>query len=110
MVAPVASSDKQYGMWVVVIGLMVLAFTIGVSVARWTAASDVVSVITAVGSVIGTLVGAFFGIETGSAGKKDADKRAADAQDKLAKFALLHDRRDPAARTLLDLPPPSADE
>ena len=72
-------------------------------IACWTAAADVTSVVTAVGSVIGTLVEAFFGIETGSAGRKDAEKKATDAQHRLAKLALLHDPGDAAARALLEV-------
>jgi len=48
-------------------------------------------------------VEAFFGIETGSAGRKDAEKKATDAQHRLAELALLHDPGDAAARALLEV-------
>ncbi len=78
---PQVGADRQWGMWVVMGGLLVLAFSIGMAVERWTTAADATSVITASGSVIGTMVGAFFGVEAGGQGRKEAQKSADKAHD-----------------------------
>ena len=51
------------------------------------AASDVVAIVGLITSVLGTLVGLFFGVQIGSTGTEAANTRAADAQ-KLANVAL----------------------
>lgn len=47
-----------------------------------TAANDITSVVGLFTSVLGTLVGAFFGLQIGSAGKEKAEERANDAEKK----------------------------
>ena len=44
--------------------------------------SDVTSIVGLFTSVLGTLVGAFFGLQIGSAGKEQAEERASDAEKK----------------------------
>lgn len=60
-------SEKSYGFWLVIVGLIVL---LGISLAavfRYAGVADASSVITAAGTVIGTVVGTFFGVHVGSA-------------------------------------------
>jgi len=45
-------------------------------------ASDITSVVGLFTSILGTLVGAFFGLQIGSAGKEKAEERADNAQKK----------------------------
>jgi hypothetical protein len=62
-----------YGFVVVVIGIGVTLCVYLVAVAHWKSASDVATAAGSVSGVIGTLVGAFFGIHIGSAGKARAE-------------------------------------
>lgn len=60
-------SEKSYGFWIVIAGLIVL---LGISLAavfRYPAVAETSSVITAAGTVIGTVIGTFFGVHVGSA-------------------------------------------
>jgi hypothetical protein len=89
MVTNKDDSDKHhYGFWIVIAGLIVMTIALLVSAVRWPTASDATSVLTAFGGVVGTLVGTFFGVTVGSAGKKEADKRTDDAQRIATKLAL----------------------
>jgi phage tail tape-measure protein len=66
----------KYGFWIVVIGLLVIGAVFGLSVSKWAAAADVATAAGPVTSVIGTLVGAFFGVQLGAAGKDKAEEKA----------------------------------
>lgn len=60
-------SEKSYGFWIVIVGLIVL---LGISLAavfRYADVAEASGVITAAGTVIGTVVGTFFGVHVGSA-------------------------------------------
>jgi len=82
------SEKYHYGFWIVISGLIVMTFAFSVSVLKWSAASDAASVLTAFGGVVGTLVGAFFGVAVGSAGKREADKRTDEAHKAALTLAL----------------------
>lgn len=58
------------------------ALVIALLIAGWTDASAVTSVVGLFTSVLGTLVGAFFGLQIGSADKAKAEQRAETAQKK----------------------------
>jgi hypothetical protein len=83
----------RYGFVVVLVGLGVLALIYVVAIRSWESAADVASVLSAVGGVIGTIIGAFFGVQVGSAGKEkaDDDRRTAEQQRKRAedKYAAV---------------------
>jgi len=85
-----------------VIGLgLAAALVVALLIAGWTDASGVASVVGLFTSVLGTLVGAFFGLQVGSADKAKAEQRAETAQKKTD--ALLHVSTEKAmekARTL----------
>jgi len=69
--------------WLAVIGLF-LAVVVMISAGwllKWTA-TDVVAVVGLFTSVLGTLVGAFFGVQVGSAGRERAEQRAENAENK----------------------------
>lgn len=67
-----------------VVGLALAAAVVGILLAAgWKTASEVTAVVGVFTSVLGTLVGAFFGLQIGSAGKEEADKRADNAQKKV---------------------------
>ena len=56
----------RYGFWIIVTGFALVAFIAMVSIFRW---ADVTSVAT----VVGTVVGAFFGVQVGAVGKERAE-------------------------------------
>jgi vacuolar-type H+-ATPase subunit I/STV1 len=76
----------KYGFWIVVIGLAVVVLVLLLAF-RWKAASDVVAVVGSVTGVIGTIVGAFFGVQLGSAGREKAEIERNAAEEKALKFA-----------------------
>ena len=80
-------SQTKYGFGIVVIGLILVGFIFGIAVLRWTSASDVSTVVSAATGVIGTLVGAFFGVQLGSAGKDKSDAARQTAENKALHFA-----------------------
>ena len=62
--------------------LLAAALVVVLLVAGWKTASDITGVVGLFTSILGTLVGAFFGLQIGSAGKAKADERADNAQKK----------------------------
>lgn len=69
--------------WLSVFGLaLAAALVIALLIAGWDTSTDIVAVVGLFTSVLGTLVGAFFGLQIGSAGKAEAEDRADNAQKK----------------------------
>ena len=62
----------KYGALLIVAAFLFLGGVFGVAVSRFTAASDVTAVVGSVTTVVGTIVGAFFGVQAGSSGKEAA--------------------------------------
>src|SRR5262245_51751197 len=66
----------RYAFWLAVFGLGVAALLVMFLVWKgWSQASDVVAVVGLFTSVLGTLVGAFFGLQVGAAGR-DKEQQA----------------------------------
>lgn len=81
LVAP--GSDRwTFGLIAVGLGLLVFFFAFWIAVIHYSTASDVVSVLGIVGTTVGTLVGAYFGVAVGSNGKAQSDSAAARAQQR----------------------------
>lgn len=69
--------------WLSVIGLTLAALLVVVLLrSELKTATDITSVVGLFTSVLGTLVGAFFGLQIGAAGKEKAEQRAEEAQKK----------------------------
>lgn len=89
--APDTAIDKmriRYAFWLAVFGLGVAALLVVFLVLEsWKAASDIVAVVGLFTSVLGTLVGAFFGLQVGAAGREKDQQSAKDANH-LAQRAL----------------------
>ena len=67
--------------WLSVIGLSLAALLVVILlVYGFNKASEITSVVGLFTSVLGTLVGAFFGLQIGTAGKEKAEQRADEAQ------------------------------
>lgn len=74
--------------WLSLYGLaLAAALVMALLIAGWKTSSDIVAVVGLFTSVLGTLVGAFFGLQIGSAGKAEAEARATKAQNKVTALA-----------------------
>jgi hypothetical protein len=70
------------------IGMVVMLVIILVFVGEW-GSSDVASVAGLFTSLLGTIVGAFFGLQIGASGKEDAERRAEKSERKFASLAAV---------------------
>jgi len=77
----------RYGVWLIGAAFVLVGTVFGVAVWQFTAASDVVAVVGSVTTIIGTLVGGFFGAHLGSAGKEAAEAGRTQAE-RTARIAL----------------------
>ena len=66
--------DPPYGFYIVLAGLSALVLIAVIAILRYGTANDVTTVTTSAGAVIGTVVGAFFGVSVGQAGRKRAEQ------------------------------------
>jgi uncharacterized membrane protein len=66
-----------------VFGLALAAFLVGMLLLACMTSDEIVSIVGLFTSVLGTLVGAFFGLQIGSAGREKAENRADNAQKKV---------------------------
>jgi hypothetical protein len=67
--------------WLSIFGLSIAALiVIALLIAGFKTSNDIVGVVGLFTSILGTLVGLFFGVQIGSAGKTEAEQRAGDAQ------------------------------
>ena len=78
MAGPNPSDDEKtkLGFWIVVIGIVVAALVFVAALYKYNKSNDVATSIGPVTTLIGTLAGAFFGQQVGSAGKDKAQKTA----------------------------------
>lgn len=89
--SPTASKTEEmrirYAFWLAVIGLtLAVALVVFLVIyPKGYKSSDVVAVVGLFTSVLGTLVGAFFGLQIGSAGKEKADQNAQRANESAKK-------------------------
>ena len=77
----------KYGLWVVFAGLAVILAAFGAALVAFSEAADVSTALAPVTGVVGTIVGAYFGVQAGAAGKEKAEEQRAQATD-LAHHAL----------------------
>ena len=77
----------RYGFWIIVTGFALVAFITMVSIFRWADVTSVATVVGAVTSLVGTVVGAFFGIQVGAVGKERAEA-SRERSEELARAAL----------------------
>jgi TRAP-type C4-dicarboxylate transport system permease large subunit len=75
--------------WLSVFGLGLAAVLVGFLVSMgWDTPTEIASVVGLFTSILGTLVGLFFGLQVGSAGKEKAEERADNAQKKAEALLL----------------------
>jgi hypothetical protein len=77
----------KYGAWLIGAAFVLLGVVFVIAVWRYQTAADVVAVVGSVATVAGTILGAFFGAQVGSAGKEAAEARRAQAE-RTARLAL----------------------
>lgn len=76
-----------YGLVAVGLGLVAIVASLLIVAIQFDKAADVGAVLGVVVAPIGTIVGAYFGVQAGSAGKEAADQNAKDANDKAVALA-----------------------
>lgn len=92
----------RYGAWIIVAGFVLLAVVVVGGLVRFDSGGEVSKVVLAVTGLMGTVIGAFFGVQAGSSGKERAEKNAKDAQaraDHHADLAKDHATKEGEAKT-----------
>ena len=84
---------------VAVVGLLIPAILVMFLAVRSWQPNDIATIVGLFTGVVGTLVGAFLGVQVGAAGKEKAEDKAAKAQD-LAERALGALSRETAAEVI----------
>jgi len=86
---PGTADEKRviYGFWIVLFGLFVVGVVFIVAILKWTTAADVATAVGSLTGVVGTIVGAFFGVQAGASGKEKAETARALAEDKAVRLA-----------------------
>ena len=103
--APTTSADElriKYGYRVILGGFILVALVLLVAIWRWDVANDVALVVGLFTSMVGTVIGAFFGIQIGSQGKEEA-LAARDQAETKADVALSALPKDDARQVLQDV-------
>lgn len=95
-----AGADRQQATLIILSGLLAILIVVAVAVVRYVNSGDAASVITAAGATIGTLVGAYFGLNLGSAGRQKAEDSKDAAHAKLIAVAAALPPGDPTAEEL----------
>jgi hypothetical protein len=75
------------GFWIIITGFALVAFITVVSIFRWAEVTNVATVVGVVSSLVGTVVGAFFGVQVGAVGKERAEA-ARERSEEAVKAAL----------------------
>lgn len=98
------SLRAQYGVWVVLAGFAVVFLSFGVAVLAFSNASGVSTALAPITGVVGTLVGAYFGVQAGASGKKDAENARAKAEHQVKQLAVVAPKEEGAEILGVDLP------
>lgn len=74
---------RQDGFSVVALGIVSVAVAFLFSAWKWNSAAEVATAVGSITGVIGTLVGAYFGVQVGSDGKQKSEQRRDQAENRL---------------------------
>lgn len=77
----------KYGLWIILAGFGLVALVSVVAIFRWDDAANAAVVIGATTSLVGTVAGAFLGVQVGSAGKERAEA-ARDQSEEMVRAAM----------------------
>ena len=92
----------RYGLLIILAGFVLVALVSVVAIFRWDDATNTAAVIGATTSLVGTVVGAFLGVQVGSAGKERAEA-ARERSEEAARAAMAMLPPDSASRLQADL-------
>ena len=79
----------KLGFLLVIIGIVAVLAAFGLAMLRWKAATDVAAGLAPITGVIGSLVGAFFGLQLGAEGKEKAEKAKDEEAKKVQSLAAV---------------------
>jgi hypothetical protein len=88
--APALSADLvriKYGVWLIGAAFVLLGVVFGIGVSKITVGSDMVAALGSMTTVVGTIIGAFFGVQIGSHGREAAEAGRTQAE-RAARSAL----------------------
>ena len=77
----------RYGFWIIITGITLVFLITLISTFRWVEVTSVATVVGAVASLVGTVVGAFFGVQVGAVGKERAEA-SRDRSEEMTRAAL----------------------
>jgi hypothetical protein len=95
----------RYGVQVVFAGLAVVLAAFAIAVIAYSEASGVSTALAPITGVVGTIVGAYFGVQVGSAGKQGAETARDKAEDQAKKLAAVAPAKQAAGVLGFDLAP-----
>src|SRR5215207_3541423 len=72
-VARLLARPLRYGFWIIITGFALVFLITLIATFRWSEVTNVATVVGAVSSLVGTVVGAFFGVQVGAVGKERAE-------------------------------------
>jgi hypothetical protein len=81
----------RYGVTVVLAGLAVTLLAFGFALLAFDKAGSVSAALAPITGVIGTIVGAYFGVQVGSSGRSQAEAARAKAEDDARRLAIVAD-------------------
>lgn len=80
----------RYGLWIILTGFGLVALVSVVAIFRWNDATNAAAVIGATTSLVGTVAGAFLGVQVGSAGRERAEAARVQSEEMVrAAMAML---------------------
>jgi uncharacterized protein YacL len=103
-----ASADTErakLGVLVVIAGLAVILIGFVLAVLHYHVAGDAATALASITGVVGTIVGAYFGVQVGSQGKASAEAARTHAENQAKALATVAPKADAAAILGLPVPP-----
>jgi uncharacterized protein YacL len=79
----------RYGVTVVLAGLVVTLVAFGLTLLAFDKAGSVSAALSPITGVIGTIVGAYFGVQVGASGKAESEAARSKAEDDAKKLAAV---------------------
>jgi hypothetical protein len=98
---PDATARWRYGLIVVVVAIAAIVLIFLVAAVRYPTAADGVALVSSVATAISTLAAAYFGIQVGSAGKEQAERKKDEAKDVAIALAADAPPTSEVAKTLV---------
>jgi hypothetical protein len=84
---PIGEMRLRYGFWVVVVGLVVSLVAVLAALWRLSDPTSITGIVASLTGIVGTVVGAFFGVHVGAAGKEKAEAERREAQHTVTRMA-----------------------